>query len=100
MLGQIEGRRRRGQQRMRWLDHITDSMYLSLSRLQEFVIDREAWHVAVHGLIKSQTQLGWEDPLEKEMVTHSSTRAWEISWTGKPGGLQSIRWQDHTQFGN
>ena len=96
-LGKIEGRRRRGRQRMSWLDSITNSMDMSLSKLWKLVMDREAWHAAVHGVAKSQTrlsdwpELNWETFFREGNGTPLQYSCLEYPWTKEPGRLQSLR---------
>ena len=81
MLGKFEGRRRRGRQRMRWLDGFTDLMDMSLSKLRELVIDREAWHAAVHGVSKSRTRLSdWTEHVVTERMKRDDTVNFLNTW--------------------
>ena len=90
MLGKIEGRRRRGRQRRRWLDGITNSMYMSLSKLRELVMDRESWSAAVHGVTKSETRL--RDWTELNSSSHFVNYLFTIPHLSCPGAGFFLGW--------
>ena len=93
MLGKIEGRRRRGRQRMRWLDSITTVIYVSLRKLQELVMDREAWHATVHRVTKSPTQLcDWTQSLSSWNSIRTNSICWKIYYQFWKNGNSDDMW--------